>query len=104
MTSGCLANEKQIATAVEEYAVDHSGTYGSGGAVTSTLLGSIYLSVTPTDPVNGSVYTLTTTAGSYGLYRISDSGGHDTTTTGGLQGGPGTGSILYDQNSGFEAK
>jgi prepilin-type N-terminal cleavage/methylation domain-containing protein len=103
-TAGCEGNEKQIATAVEEYAVDHSGSYGPGGAVTSTLLGVAYLNVTPVDPVNGSTYTLNTTSGSYGFYQIDDAGGHDTTTTSGLAGGPGTGSILFDQNSGLQAK
>ena len=103
-TSGCEATEKQIATGVEEYAVDHGGGYGGGGNVTSSLLGTVYLSSTPHDPVNGSLYTLTTGSGSYGLYQISDAGGHDTTTTGYLSGGPGTGSIVYNQNSGFAAK
>jgi prepilin-type N-terminal cleavage/methylation domain-containing protein len=103
-TSGCEGNEKQIATALEEYAVDHNGTYGPGGQVTSTLLGTLYLGVTPSDPVNASKYTVTTTAGSYGSYQIKDAGGHDTTTTNQLPGGPGTGSIIYDQNAGIQAK
>jgi len=103
-TSACEGNEKQIATAFEEYAVDHNGTYGAGGQVTSTLLGTLYLGVSPADPVNGTKYTVSTTAGSYGSYQIVDSGGHDTSTTGRLPGGPGTGSIVYDQNSGVQAK
>lgn len=102
-TSGCESNEKQIATAVEEYAVDHNGSYGSGGTVTSALLGTLYLSVTPVDPVNGANYSLNASPGTYGSYQISDAGGHDTTTTGQLKNGPGTGSILYSQNSGLEA-
>src|SRR4029077_6981076 len=61
-TTGCVANEKQVATAVEEYAVDHNGSYGGGGSVTSTLLGAAYLGVTPKDPVNGSQYSLNTAA------------------------------------------
>lgn len=103
-TSGCEGNEKQIATALEEYAVDHNGTYGGGGQVTSSLLGTLYLGVTPSDPVNTSKYNVTTTGGSYGSYQITDAGGHDTTTTGQLPGGPGTGSIVYNQNSGIQAK
>jgi len=103
-TSGCEGNEKQIATAMEEYAVDHNGSYGAGGQVTSTLLGTLYLGVTPSDPVNTSKYNITTTPGSYGSYQITDAGGHDTTTTGRLPGGPGTGSIIYNQNSGIQAK
>ena len=103
-TAACEGNEKQIATALEEYAVDHNGSYGAGGNVTSTLLGTLYLGVTPSDPVNASNYSVTTTAGSYGSYQITDAGGHDTTTTGSLPGGPGTGSIIYNQNSGISAK
>ena len=103
-TSACVANEKQIATAVEEYAVDHNGSYGSSGAVNSTLLGAAYLNTTPKDPVNGALYSMNTAGGTYGAYQISDAGGHDTTTTNGLSGGPGTGSVLYNQNSGLQAK
>jgi len=103
-TSGCEANEKQIATALEEYAVDNNGSYGTGGTVTSTLLGTQYLGVTPTDPVNTSNYTVTTSPGTYGSYQITDTGGHDTTTTGNLPGNPGGQSIIYNQNSGFQAK
>jgi prepilin-type N-terminal cleavage/methylation domain-containing protein len=103
-TAGCEGNEKQIATALEEYAVDHNGSYGAGGTVTSTLLGTLYLGVTPTDPVDSSNYSVNTASGSYGSYQISDAGKHDTTTTGGLPGGPGTGSILYNQNAGINAK
>jgi len=104
-TTGCVANEKQIATAVEEYAVDHNGSYGSSGTVTSTLLGAAYLGVTPHDPASGSQYSLNTAAGgTYGSYQISDAGGHDTTTTNNLSNGPGTGSVLYNQNAGLLAK
>ena len=103
-TSGCEGNVKMIATGLEEYAVDHNGSYGPGGTVTSTLLGTPYLGITPLDPVNGSMYSVNTATGSYGSYIVSDSGGHDTTTTGGLNGGPGTGTIVYEQNAGIWAK
>jgi prepilin-type N-terminal cleavage/methylation domain-containing protein len=103
-TAGCEGNEKMIATGLEEYAVDHNGTYGPGGSVSSTLLGTLYLGVTPTDPLNASHYTVTTTAGTYGSYQITDAGGHDTTTTQNIPGGPGTGSVVYNQNSGIGAK
>ena len=103
-TSGCEGNEKQIATALEEYAVDHNGTYGAGGTITSSLLGTLYLGVTPSDPVNATQYSVTTTTGSYGSYQITDTGGHDTTTTGNLPGNPGGPSIIYNQNSGIQAK
>ena len=102
-TSGCEGNEKQIATALEEYAVDNNGKY-VGGSVTSTLLGTLYLGVTPKDPVNSSNYSVNTAAAGSGSYQITDAGGHDTTTTGSLPGGPGTGSIVYNQNSGIQAK
>ena len=103
-TSACEGNEKQIATSLEEYAVDNNGKY-IGGTVTSTLLGTLYLGTTPKDPVNASGYSVNVTSGgTYGSYQITDAGGHDTTTTGRLPGGPGTGSVIYDQNSGIEAK
>jgi prepilin-type N-terminal cleavage/methylation domain-containing protein len=104
LTAACEGNEKMIATGLEEYAVDHSGSYGGGGAVTSTLLGAPYLGITPSDPVNATLYTVTTSAGTYGAYLITDSGGHDVTTTGRIPNGPGTGSIVYMQNSGLAAK
>ena len=103
-TSGCEGNEKQIATALEEYAVDNNGKY-VGGSVTSTLLGTLYLGVTPKDPVDSSQYSVNTTSGgSYGSYEITDAGSHDTTTTQNLPGNPGGQSIIYDQNSGIKAK
>ena len=103
-TSGCEGNVKMIATGLEEYAVDHQGSYPPSGAVTSSLLGTPYLDITPTDPVNGSTYNVTTTSGSYGYYLVNDAGGHDTTTTLNLAGNPGGSSILYAQNSGIQAK
>src|ERR1700687_2611507 len=66
-TSGCESNEKQIATALEEYAVDNSGKYAAG-TVTSTLLGTLYLGVTPKDPVNSSNYTVNTGVAGSGSY------------------------------------
>ena len=105
-TAGCEGNEKMIATGLEEYAVDHNGTYGSTGTVTSTLLGTLYLGITPLDPVNGSLYSVTVgpAGASYGSYLITDAGGHDTTTTKALGGNPGGASIVYFQNAGIEAK
>jgi prepilin-type N-terminal cleavage/methylation domain-containing protein len=106
-TAGCEGNEKMIATGLEEYAVDHNGTYGGSGSVSSTLLGTLYLGVTPLDPVDGSQYSVTVApvgGASYGSYLITDAGKHDTTTTGGLQGNPGGSSVVYFQNAGIEAK
>ncbi|MBC5824655.1 MAG: prepilin-type N-terminal cleavage/methylation domain-containing protein [Candidatus Eremiobacteraeota bacterium] len=100
-TAACEGNEKQIATALEEYAVDNNGTYGPGGSVSSTLLGTTYLGVTPKDPLKGSLYSVKTASAAYGSYQISDAGGHDTTTDASLGG---KGSILYNQNSGLTSK
>ncbi len=76
-TAACEGNEKQIATAMEEYAVDNNGTY-------TATLPVLYLAVTPKDPVNNVAYTITATAGTYGSYEIQDTGGHDATTMGNL--------------------
>ena len=105
-TAGCEGNEKMIATGLEEYAVDHNGTYGSSGVANTSLLGTLYLGITPKDPVNGSNYSVTVgpSGASYGSYLITDAGGHDTTTTQGLGGNPGGASIVYFQNAGIEAK
>jgi prepilin-type N-terminal cleavage/methylation domain-containing protein len=105
-TVGCEGNEKMIATGLEEYAVDHNGIYGSTGTVTSTLLGTLYLGITPLDPVNGSLYSVTVgpSGATYGSYLITDVGGHDTATTKSLGGNPGGASIVYFQNAGIEAK
>ena len=105
-TAGCEGNEKMIATGLEEYAVDH-GTYGASGVANTALLGTLYLGITPLDPVNASPYNVTVAAAggsSYGSYLISDAGGHDTTTTRGLPGNPGGVSVVYFQNAGVEAK
>ena len=103
-TAGCEGNVKMIATGLEEYAVDNQGSYGPGGSVTSTLLGTPYLGITPKDPVNGATYSANTTPGTYGSYLITDQGGHDSTTTMNLPGNPGGTSIIYAQNSGIQAK
>src|SRR6202049_3889566 len=79
-TAACEGNEKQIATAMEEYAVDNNGTY-------TATLPTLYLSVTPKDPVNNVAYVITAPAGgnaTYGSYEIQDTGGHDATTMGNL--------------------
>ena len=79
-TAACEGNEKQIATAMEEYAVDNNGTY-------TTTLPALYLAVTPKDPVNNAAYVITAPAGgnaTYGSYEVQDTGGHDSTTMGNL--------------------
>jgi len=104
-TSACEDNEKAIATAMEEYAVDNAGQY------TQTLPSS-YLLQQPRDPVDGSSYVIDASAnGSYGSYQITDSGGHDQTTMGNLNQSGGTTcgqatctSVLFNQNSGLLGK
>ena len=79
ITAACEDNLKSLSTAMEEYAVDNSGTYTATLPVT-------YLKYMPTDPANGQGYTITAPAGggAYGSYEIVDAGGHDTTTMGNL--------------------
>lgn len=106
VTASCEMNEKMLATAEEEYSVDNSGTY-----IALTALTTPYLDALPTDPVKkGNPYTINTTFGAYGSYQITDSGGHDSTTTVSiLQDGSTSActsctSVLYDQNSGIRGK
>jgi prepilin-type N-terminal cleavage/methylation domain-containing protein len=104
-TAACEGNEKQIATAMEEYAVDNSGTYTSALPV-------LYLAVTPKDPVNQSLYAINVAPSTYGSYQISDTGGHDKTTMGNLYESGGVtscgqtlcSSVQYNQNSGLIGK
>ena len=60
-TAACEGNEKQIATAMEEYAVDNNGTY-------TPTLPALYLAVTPKDPVNNDNYDITAPAGGNATY------------------------------------
>src|SRR5579863_4476616 len=56
VTAACEGNEKQIATAEEEYAVDNGGAYATAAQLTTP-----YLSVIVTDPVHsGNAYTINT--------------------------------------------
>lgn len=101
-TAACEGNEKEIATAMEEYAVDHNGTYP-----TTPNLISPYLNFTFVDPAGGN-YSITLGTGSspFGSYEITDGGRHDPTTTTGLhQTGSNTlcvscSSVWYYQNGG----
>jgi prepilin-type N-terminal cleavage/methylation domain-containing protein len=109
VTAACEGNEKQIATAEEEYAVDNAGTYVTGSPL--TLLTTPYLSTGFTDPVAaGNSYSVLTAGAAYGSYEVTDVGGHDTSTTGSLTllGGGSCGttcnSVIYAQNSGIHGK
>jgi type II secretory pathway pseudopilin PulG len=105
-TSACEDNEKGIATAMEEYAVDNAGQYTSS-------LPPTYLLQQPRDPVNGSAYVINAVANaSYGSYQINDTGGHDMSTMGNLYQSGGVtscgvstcSSILFNQNAGLIGK
>ena len=102
-TAACEGNEKQLATAEEEYAVDNGGAYASLAVLTTP-----YISTTITDPVQkGNAYTVVIPgSGSNGSFEIDDAGGHDTTTTTTLSQTGGAGcstcsSIVYAQASGI---
>ena len=83
-TVACEDYEKEIATALEEYAVDN-GSYPATGAVTPALfgVGTSYLAVTPLDPVSAAQYNYSTVApdclAAGNKYEIIDGGGHDPT-------------------------
>ena len=110
ITAACEGNEKQIATAMEEYSVDNGGSYPTA----FTGLTTPYLSTQITDPVaKGNAYSINNPASisaKDGSYEIVDSGGHDTTTTGALTTTAGAAcgttcaTILYAQASGIHGK
>ena len=106
VTAACEGNEKQLATAEEEYSVDNGGSYIAFASLTTP-----YLSVVVTDPVKkGATYSITIPGGgSNGSYLIQDQGNHDSTTTTSLTdttGAAGTTfvSIVYAQASGIHGK
>lgn len=102
VTAACEGNEKNLATAEEEYAVDNGGEY-----IPLTSLTTPYLSVMVTDPVSaGNAYSITIPGGSDGSYLITDAGGHDSTTTTNLTDTTGAAganftSIVFAQSSGI---
>jgi len=103
VTAACEGNEKQLATAEEEYSVDNGGAYASLSVLTTP-----YISVVITDPVStGNAYKVVIPGtGSNGSYEIDDSGGHDTTTTTSLTQTGGAActacaSVIYAQASGI---
>jgi prepilin-type N-terminal cleavage/methylation domain-containing protein len=105
LTSACESNEQQIATALEEYAVDHNGAYPNMAGLTTP-----YLGFTPTDPVDSAAYTINNTPGAYGAYQVNDSAKHDPTTTqalvkeGAVTNCTACTGISYDQNAGIVGK
>lgn len=107
-TAACEDNEKQLATALEEYAVDNNGTYPASIAALQAAgtPPGLYLKAVPTDPAGG-VYTLTApaaapcTSTAPNTYLITDGDNHDTTTTGSLLGTAGGRGIDYCSGSGI---
>jgi prepilin-type N-terminal cleavage/methylation domain-containing protein len=85
-TYSCEGNLRQLATAMEEYAVDNGGQYpGSVGQLTAAN-GGVYLKNVPVDP-SGGAYTIVNTAsgpcgalGSNATFTITDGDQHDPTT------------------------
>jgi len=111
LAAACEGNEKQIATAMEEYAVDNGGVYPPAGAVTVASFGGAgnpYLSAAPLDPVDNLGYFLVEpgngACSASEAYKIMDHNDHDTTTLTGLYGySPGITGIRYCQSSGIHA-
>ena len=105
VTAACESNEKRLAIAEEEYAVDHWGAYASFASLTTP-----YLRTMRVDPVKkGNRYTISIPGGVSGSYLIADAGAHDPTTTRRLRTTTGVvcvncTSVLYAQNSGIHGK
>src|SRR5579864_1191923 len=87
VSSACEGNLRNIATALEEYAIDNSGKYPSGSAqVTPALFGGAsnsYLNATPVDPAGGFYFYVTPSNGVCGsgdAFKLRDGDNHDTST------------------------
>ncbi len=84
-TSACEGNEKQLATALEEYAVDNSGTYPANFAALIAANAGVYLKLVPVDPAGGN-YAMAVPAVAPctmlqpNTYIITDGNNHDPTT------------------------
>jgi type II secretion system protein G len=110
-TAACEGNLKQIATALEEYAVDHSGQYPAASApVDAALFGGAnnpYMTVTPVDPAGGSYHYRVPGNGvclASDAYKIIDGDNHETDTLSQLPDFNGaTTGIRYCQSSGIHA-
>jgi|ERR1022692_1177418 len=111
VSAACEGNEKQIATALEEFATDNNGQYPAAGPIDVAMFGGAgnsYLGAAPTDPSDGSTYLLIEPGDgvcqSSEAFKIKDNNGHDTTTLNGLDGyQPGITGVRYCQSSGLHA-
>jgi prepilin-type N-terminal cleavage/methylation domain-containing protein len=108
-TAACEGNEKQIATALEEYAVDNAGTYPPVGTVTQPgFMPLVYMANNPTDPVNAAAYKTQAPAAPCSAvggvsYEIVDTGGHDATVKI-ANAALGATSVVYCSGSGINGK
>jgi general secretion pathway protein G len=110
-TAACEENLKNIATALEEYATDHSGQYPPASRPVNPALfgvaGNPYMGATPKDPAGGAYRYITPgngvcTAGD--VYKIMDGDNHETDTLANLPNFNGaTTGIRYCQSTGIHA-
>jgi len=104
LVSACEENEKHIATAMEEYAIDHGGLYPSAAQLTKP-----YLTALPRDPAGGR-YTIVNRPGPYGAFELIGGGKHDSSVMRGLtrlgttQRCVRCTTVLYYQNRGITAR
>jgi len=105
-TASCEGNLRNLATALEEYAVDN-GFYPTSFANLLAANNGAYLKVIPRDPAGGAAYALAVPATAPCTntqpitYVITDGGNHDTTTTVNLPGKAGTPNIDYCSGTGI---
>jgi prepilin-type N-terminal cleavage/methylation domain-containing protein len=112
-SAACEANERALATAIEEFATDNNGTYpSSSGQITlQTFGGPGNPYVDPTalvDPVSGFAYNYVsgqgTCSNSTASFEIHDLGGHDAVTLKALpQLGQNSDSVAYCAGLGVAA-
>ena len=110
-SAACEGNLKQIATALQEYAVDNDGQYPATSAVVDVNLfggpGNPYLSSVPSDPAGGLYYYVTPANGVCGSgdsFKLRDGDNHDTTTLTQLPSYlPGVTGVRWCSSSGLHA-
>ena len=86
-SASCEGNLKQIATALQEYAVDNGGQFPTPSAVVDINLfggsGNPYVASVPSDPAGGSYLYVTPANGVCGSgdsFKLRDGDNHDTST------------------------
>lgn len=110
-TAACESYEKHIAIALEEYALDHDGTYPATGQVDTVLFGgagNAYLNNAPHDPASPlGFYHFNTAApdcSPHALYEIIDNGNHDQNSILTIPHVPASTTIYYCSDSGLAGK